>query len=1040
MPLPADTTPERRVKPLRRNWNRMEYHAKIILVLNDGQIISGHTLDVGLGGLMVQAEGPIDHLREGQRGDLSLDPDPYGFHFSCMVVRAVEGKIALRFVDEINSFGLYITQFMMVDILVRTADAFAAAPGLEETIQTAIDQMRIHLQCEAASLFLIDDNGTELVCFASSSPAPIKGIRIGIHHGIVGRTFRENKAFIIQDVHKESDFFATIDQKTGFTTRSIMSAPLKIKNQTIGVLEVINKRGEGMFSGHELLVFTALASQTALAIHNFRQRESLDQARAASESKSEFLARMSHEIRTPMNAIIGFADLGSRKKSEEVHEYLHKISRSARSLMRIIGDILDFSKIEAGKIELNPVDFNLQDLFDHMLEMFWKQAEEKGIDLVFHLSDVCRLPLLGDVLRLEQILINLINNALKYTDFGEVDLSVTSLRNTGTKVELQFFVRDTGIGIAEEDVPRIFSSFTQVDHSLTRRFDGTGLGLAISRQLVELMHGHIGVTSTIYKGSTFHFTAVFDLLTRDGQPEQARSALRFPEPILLISPSPAQRKGHTDFFNFLGMEATGLDPDEEPGHLENQLQHYSGSLILIDMPRPVAQAKTLLERVRKSLDNRNVTQSLSIVILALLNHEEPLRQLIQAIPGVRIVFKPVSSLKLKRIIQELFNPGQTAIPTPPSDPSDAGTRVVQQLHGAKILLVEDNSINQQVARELLEEVGMVVTLANHGAKAVQNINSHGDVYDLVLMDIRMPLMDGYTATRHLRNNPANANLPIIAMTAQALSEDRNQCLSVGMNDHVPKPIDRIALYDILLRWIPPRPGLGKGDQAVGPNPRGNDNDSSIPDIPGIDTREALQRLGGNLKLFRSILNEFRNNFNKVDETIQDILRSRDNQADRVVLDMLHTIKGVSGNFGAHRLARSANNLENDLKETHALNPALFKSFQAALHEALHAINLFLAIDPEPTPAPVATNTEKILDEDEVLPLIETLRERLKKKKINAEESFEQLKPLLAGCSPEIWNALQQLGQHIENLAFQPALNHLEHLVGLLDLTTNKEQP
>lgn len=1018
----------------------MDYHAKVIFVLTDGHIVSGHTLDVGLGGLMVQADGPVDHLREGQRGDLSLDPDPYGFHFSCMVVRTVEGKIALRFVDEVNSFGLYITQFMMVDILVRTADAFAAAPGLEDTIQTAIDQMRIHLQCEAASLFLIDDNGRELVCFASSSPTPIKGIRINIHKGIVGRTFRENKPFIIQDAQKETDFFAKVDENTGFITRSIMSAPLRIKNQTIGVLEVINKRGEGVFSSHELLVLTALASQTALAIFNIRQRESLDQARAASESKSEFLARMSHEIRTPMNAIIGFADLGSRKKTEEVHEYLHKISRSARSLMRIIGDILDFSKIEAGKIELNPVDFNLQDLFDHMLEMFWKQAEEKGIDLVFHLSAACRLPLMGDVLRLEQIFINLINNALKYTDFGEVNLSVTELRCTGSKIELQFFVRDTGIGIAEEDIPRIFSSFTQVDHSLTRRFDGTGLGLAISRQLVELMHGHIGVTSTIYKGSTFHFTAVFDLLTGDGQSEQSRSTPQLSGPILLINPSPSQRKAYADFFNLMEMDVAVLGPDEEPANLENQILQYSGPLIVVDLPRPVDQAMGLLELLHKSLDHRHDSHPLSVILLALLSHEEPLRQLIQAIPGVRIAFKPVGSIKLKRIIQELFNPGQTTAPTAQKGQSDAGTRVVQQLHGAKILLVEDNSINQQVARELLEEVGMVVTLANHGAKAVQNINTHGEVYDLVLMDIRMPLMDGYTATRHLRNNPANRNLPIIAMTAQALSEDRGHCLSVGMNDHLPKPIDRIALYEILLRWIVPRPGLGKGDHATGPGLQGNVSDSSIPVMPGVDTQEAMQRLGGNLKLFRSILNEFRNNYGQVDETIRDILQTREDQANRVVLDLLHTIKGVSGNFGAHRLAQSSANLEHELKETSELNPTLFKNFQVALHEVLHAITPFLAVAPVPTVTIPDGDTEKPLDRNEMLPILETLRERLKKKKLNAEESFEQLKPLLASATPEIKSAMKQLEQHIENLAFQPALNHLEQLAGLLELPMGKEKP
>ncbi|HIJ85267.1 MAG TPA: GAF domain-containing protein, partial [Magnetococcales bacterium] len=607
--------------------------------------------------------------------------------------------------DEVNSFGLYITQYMMVDILVRTADAFAAAPGLEDTIQTAVSNIRTQLQCEASSLFLIDDQGLELVCYACSGPVSITGMRVGIHEGIVGRTYRENRSFVIQDVSNDDHFHATTDQLTGFVTRSILSAPLRVNNHTIGVLEIINKRGDGLFAGSEILVLSALASQTALAIFNIRQREKLDQARAASESKSEFLARMSHEIRTPMNAIIGFADLGARKKTDAVFDYLQKISRSSRSLMRIIDDVLDYSSIEAGKINLKPVEFNLQDLLDHLLDMFWKQADEKNIDLQIHISKVCFLPLFGDVLRLEQILINLINNAIKYTDFGEVEISVAVLQETPQGVELQFTIRDTGIGIAQEDIHLLFNSFTQVDPSLTRRFDGTGLGLAISKQLVELMHGRIWVTSNLYQGSVFYFTSVFGVPSKIKADAVALPRSPTDRPVLLVGSSPTMLSTIAGFLEVMGMTVLqrGMDGNSSWPDL---VFGFEGSMAIVDLPRSQEPVEELLQHQSASKKRNSDGKPNAVIMLSHFHHEERLRQLTMSTPGIRLIFKPVGSAVLLRAIQEFFNPSAGTPKTIPNQ--DLSTSVFQQLHGAKILLVEDNSINQQVAQELLEEVGMIV--------------------------------------------------------------------------------------------------------------------------------------------------------------------------------------------------------------------------------------------------------------------------------------------------------------------------------------------
>ncbi|MBF0423361.1 MAG: response regulator [Magnetococcales bacterium] len=1017
--------------PTRRTWNRMEYRARIILVLTDSRVINGYTLDVGLGGLMIQTADSIGPLREGQKGDLSLVPDPYGFRFSCMIVRIEEGRIALRFIDEVNSFGLYLTHYMMVDILVRTADEFATSPGLEATIQAALNQIRSHLQCEAASVFLIDDQGEELVCYASSSPVRIDGLRISIHNGVVGRTYRENRPFIIQDAYRMNDFCPKVDEMTGFVTRSIMSAPLRIKNQTIGVLEVINKRGDGLFEGHEMLVLTALASQTALAIYNIRQRENLDQARAASESKSEFLARMSHEIRTPMNAIIGFADLGSRRKTEEVFEILQKISRSSRSLMRIIDDLLDFSNIEAGKVTLNPVDFNLQDLFDHLLEMLWHQAEEKGIDLVMHITPPCRLLLIGDVLRLEQIFINLMGNAIKYTDFGQVTVSVEEVRRFGKKVELKFIVRDTGMGIASEDIPRIFNSFTQVDQSLTRRFDGTGLGLAISQRLVTLLQGRIGVASTMYEGSTFDFTAVFDLMTvKDPMADYGNSASEELH-VFVIGSSPVIRQANACLFETMGWKVVQQELDVLPS--------VPATIpMVIDLPRPVEQALQIVHRLRTMIENASEDQFPAVILLASLDHEEPLRQLIQTTPGMSLLFKPIASVKLSRTVREMTHPGPRSQPPGPGNQPDPCTRVIQQLHGARILVVEDNSINQQVARELLQEVGMVVKVAQHGAKAVQCINTHGETYDLVLMDIQMPLMDGYTATRHLRNNPANRDLPIVAMTAHASSEDRKKCLSVGMNDHLPKPVERNQLYLTLLQWIVPRPGLGKQVVDDHPGPRRSDENSSFPALPGIDIHEAMLRLGGNQKLLKSILKEFLHHYGQTAAMIREILHTQDDRAILIAQEMLHTIKGVSGNFGAHRLSRTASDLERELKATRQPSLPLFNIFNASLQEVLRSIALFMEWDSS-LPIPDQGSLRKESCDGETLQsVMKALEERLEKKKLNADESFEQLKRMLSDAPGETQERLQLLGDAIDRLDFQSALAILLELKQFIGMPLDKE--
>ncbi|MBD8524287.1 ATP-binding protein [Pseudomarimonas arenosa] len=782
----------------------------------------------------LQAEGEVRNFEAVmRRRDGSLFPVQY----SANLLSLRNGQLSLLSMQDISTRK---QAERMQHVQHTISEAAHSASDINDLCQRL--HMIVNEQIPAQNLFVALAEGDRSASAQFSYPYVVDEQQQGeapseLTRALAASVYCAGNPQLFTEHALKSLFDADLSERPQTWPSAWLGVPLMSNQQCIGVVGVSSYAPGMRYTDRDEALLQFVANQVNMVMERKQaeaQQRLLDETlqqrnvelEKASRVKSEFLANMSHEIRTPMNAIIGLSRLclGTDLNAQQ-RDYVEKVFHAGSSLLGIINDILDISKVEAGKLELEAIPFSLDAVFDNLRNLVSTRVQEKGLQLVIERNDD-RPRLLGDPLRLGQVLLNLVGNAIKFTERGEVRIGVRQVDAQDQGVTLEFSVKDSGIGMSEAHRQRLFQPFSQADASTTRKYGGTGLGLAISKNLVELMGGQIEVDSELGSGTCFRFSARFGLVT--GERLEAGEA------------------------------------------------------------------------------------------------------------------RPVGALSFD---------------------------VEACLRGRHVLLVEDNLINQQIAREWLAKAGLQVSLASNGREALDTLASQA--FDWVLMDLQMPEMDGFEATRRIREQAHFKDLPVIAMTANAMASDRQACLAAGMNDHLPKPIDPDQLFRTLAHWMPQQPAIEPGDTiatacSVEPAVSG----MALPaQLPGIDLERALSNTGGNASLLRSLLQIFLRDHGEDEKRIRQALDSGDHA---LAQRLAHTLKGIAGSLAAEPLHLAAKQLDQALRQqAQPQCGALLKALETALDPLICGLRDALA-ESASAPAPAG----KSLDHAALLEMIEAIGQRV----------------------------------------------------------------